>query len=181
LTTKECTKCGEIKLLTEYPRNGTRLKSYCKECDSERRKRQYYENHERELANKKRYYYENFDYFAEYGRKWRAENPERVVEYNKQYRETNRDKRRAANSLRKALKKGADHKSIAEDVWQMAEDQDWLCAYCESPLFGDFHVDHMVPLSKGGRHHWSNLAIACPGCNMNKRTKTAEEFMSKRS
>lgn len=63
------------------------------------------------------------------------------------------------------------------EIWQMYEDQQGLCAYCETPLFGTYHIDHMLPLSRGGRNDWVNLAITCPPCNMQKHDKTAEEFM----
>ncbi len=43
----------------------------------------------------------------------------------------------------------------------MIQDQSGVCAYCESTLNGNYHVDHMIPLSRGGRNTWSNLAITC--------------------
>lgn len=150
-----------------------------READNERRKLQYYENHERELECRKRYSEENKERLAEYAKQWREENKEYVSTYNKKYREreAGQIKRRAAQAKRKALKKGAKGEVGGDTIFQMAEDQEWLCAYCETPLFGEFHVDHMRPLSKGGAHDWSNLSITCPGCNMSKHTKTAEEFI----
>ncbi len=38
-------------------------------------------------------------------------------------------------------------------------------------------MDHMVPLSRGGLHCWTNVCLACPPCNLSKHDKTAEEFM----
>src|SRR5262249_10453410 len=48
------------------------------------------------------------------------------------------------------------------------------CQYClmhESLQGGTFHVEHIVPKSKGGRSHLENLALACPGCNLHKAAK----------
>lgn len=59
----------------------------------------------------------------------------------------------------------------------MFEDQGGLCAYCAKPLGGDWHVDHMTPLVRGGTNGWENLAITCVDCNLSKHAKTAEEFM----
>jgi hypothetical protein len=45
------------------------------------------------------------------------------------------------------------------------------CEYCrmhQSLQGATFHLEHIVPLSKGGRTELSNLAIACPGCNLAK-------------
>jgi 5-methylcytosine-specific restriction endonuclease McrA len=33
------------------------------------------------------------------------------------------------------------------------------------------HVDHVVPLARGGTHTRDNLATACPSCNISKGTK----------
>jgi 5-methylcytosine-specific restriction endonuclease McrA len=42
-----------------------------------------------------------------------------------------------------------------------------LCKSCGRAL-GDYHVDHVIPLAKGGRHEASNLALLCPTCNLRK-------------
>ncbi len=45
------------------------------------------------------------------------------------------------------------------------------CEYCRLPevLSGAvFHIDHIVPLSKGGPDSESNWALACPRCNERK-------------
>jgi hypothetical protein len=54
------------------------------------------------------------------------------------------------------------------------------CHYCSTTLDlrGDWHVEHMVPLVRGGSDHISNLVASCPPCNLKKGTKTAEEFMA---
>lgn len=38
----------------------------------------------------------------------------------------------------------------------------------------DFHVDHVVPLSKGGMHGYTNVQPAHPRCNMRKGAKCPE-------
>jgi hypothetical protein len=35
-----------------------------------------------------------------------------------------------------------------------------------------FHIEHVVPRSKGGESTLENLALACPGCNLHKGDKT---------
>ena len=34
-------------------------------------------------------------------------------------------------------------------------------------------VDHLIPISKGGKHVWDNVAIAHRDCNMKKSNKAA--------
>jgi len=45
------------------------------------------------------------------------------------------------------------------------------CQYClmhESLQGATFHIEHVIPLCRGGRSDLENLALACPGCNLHK-------------
>lgn len=45
------------------------------------------------------------------------------------------------------------------------------CQYClmhESLQGATFHLEHVIPLSRGGRSDFDNLVLACPGCNLHK-------------
>jgi 5-methylcytosine-specific restriction endonuclease McrA len=51
----------------------------------------------------------------------------------------------------------------------------YYCEYCKclkSFVPGPFHIDHIVPSSKGGNSNLKNLAYACNGCNGHKYQKT---------
>jgi 5-methylcytosine-specific restriction endonuclease McrA len=37
-----------------------------------------------------------------------------------------------------------------------------ICVYCKRPATT---VDHVIPRSKGGKHHWENVVSACHDCN----------------
>ncbi|MFF5449221.1 HNH endonuclease [Streptomyces sp. NPDC012888] len=41
-----------------------------------------------------------------------------------------------------------------------------LCVYCEDAE--SEVMDHVIPLAKGGPHHWKNLVPACTPCNESK-------------
>src|ERR1700680_4252744 len=48
---------------------------------------------------------------------------------------------------------------------------DGRCQYClmhESLQGATFHIEHVVPQSKGGQSDLENLMLACPGCNLHK-------------
>ncbi len=48
------------------------------------------------------------------------------------------------------------------------------CQYCgeaELPLT----LDHVIPLSRGGGHDWTNLVTSCVACNNRKGDRTPEE------
>ena len=58
--------------------------------------------------------------------------------------------------------------SLRAVVRERAQD---CCEYCLSQMkfsLSPFVMDHIVPLSLGGKTISENLALACPGCNMHK-------------
>lgn len=63
------------------------------------------------------------------------------------------------------------------------ERDNYTCRYCErkgtkkwDPDRYRWHIDHMLPRSRGGNNHPDNLALACAKCNMAKHMMTADEF-----
>lgn len=59
----------------------------------------------------------------------------------------------------------------------MYVDQDGRCIYCACSLESSFHIDHIMPVIKGGSSDKSNLQLLCPTCNLSKGPKTHEEFL----
>lgn len=64
---------------------------------------------------------------------------------------------------------------IAPDLrQQVAERAEHCCEYCRSQVkfaVQSFAVEHIAPLSLGGRTMLDNLALACQGCNNHKYNK----------
>ncbi len=51
------------------------------------------------------------------------------------------------------------------------------CYIClQSIIFGNDHLEHKIPLSRGGTNEKKNLAVACQHCNNRKYTKTEKEY-----
>lgn len=67
--------------------------------------------------------------------------------------------------------------------------QDGICAYCDRKMIlaSEFEdksglrctIDHIVPTSKGGTNHPSNLIGACYRCNNLKGDRPVEEFLER--
>lgn len=57
-----------------------------------------------------------------------------------------------------------------------------LCAYCGRFVEESMRtIDHKMPLSRGGLHSASNLAMACFSCNSSKAARADTEFMEARN
>ena len=58
---------------------------------------------------------------------------------------------------------------------QVKQRDNATCRYCGEFVL-DGHVDHIIPVSRGGVDDLDNLVWACPECNMSKGDKTLEEW-----
>jgi 5-methylcytosine-specific restriction endonuclease McrA len=53
------------------------------------------------------------------------------------------------------------------------------CCYCGAPLTArQKTADHIVPLTQGGLHSMTNLAICCISCNSSKQDRTPEQWLT---
>ena len=61
-----------------------------------------------------------------------------------------------------------DAPSSAVRIRVMKRDK-FQCTYCGVPgTHAELEVDHIIPKSKGGSHHMSNLTTSCRKCNQSK-------------
>lgn len=50
------------------------------------------------------------------------------------------------------------------------------CQYCTKSLSeANFTLDHVVPVSKGGKKEWENIVTCCSFCNQKKRNRGPDE------
>ena len=120
------------------------------------------------LCNRK-HYQKNQEYEQERVRKWQQEHPEAASIW---------------RNNRRARVKGNGGSHTAEELRALIALQEYRCFYCNTPFFDNtlnskYHIDHKIPLSRGGSNDISNIVFACAKCNLSKSTKTAEEFISK--
>jgi len=72
---------------------------------------------------------------------------------------------------RRAVAASADGDHCVSDILNIFTNQNGLCAMCFSDVSLEYHVDHIIPLSKGGSNWPENLQILCPSCNCKKGSK----------
>ena len=136
----------------------------------------YQENKAQAKETGHRHYLEHKEYIQEKAREWRKLHPEQKLETDRKWRDKNREKVRASNRHRKAVKKSAEGSHTAEDIRTLLKMQKGRCWWCGKPFGQDYHVDHRIPLSRGGSDDASNLVITCPTCNIEKHTRLPSEW-----
>lgn len=109
--------------------------------------------------------------------KWKAANKPRLKAYESKRCREQAEIFRAKASRRRALKRGNGGTHTAADVRDILRKQKGRCAACQCETAAKYHVDHVIPLSKGGDNSRFNLQILCPPCNLRKHDKDPITFM----
>jgi 5-methylcytosine-specific restriction endonuclease McrA len=79
-------------------------------------------------------------------------------------------------AIRRTRVRANGGKFTREDIARLLLDQDHRCMLCGDPFGEDgFHVDHRIPVSRGGTSDPSNLQLAHPTCNLKKGAALLEE------
>lgn len=148
-------------------------------------------NREKLLLYWREYYKEN----REKDKAWRLKNKDRLRALDKKKKDANREKYRAQNrewyknnpewavakeARRRAAKKSSEKHFSKEDVKRIYDEQNGQCVCCGEPLSGGYHVDHIIPLSKGGSNGPDNIQLLLPVCNVQKKDRDNDEFMRSR-
>lgn len=92
------------------------------------------------------------------------------------------DKRMMATRIRSANARKVRERSLLEtsdgsitqySVIELLERQVFQCALCKIYLIKSAHkqLDHIIPVSKGGRHVLQNVQWLCRACNLKKSDK----------
>lgn len=111
-------------------------------------------NPEKKAIYNRRTYEKHKDIIKERVKLWRIKYPE---------------KRRQQSLKYTAIKKGATVGNV--DIPTLIATWDRLCGICTEPVADQYHVDHIMPLSKGGKHCQDNLQLTHPTCNIRKGNK----------
>ena len=202
---KRCPKCSLTKPLNQFYREASKTdgrQSMCKECDRWRRKAWAHANPERKAANGKAWREANPEKAKANNKAWRESNPEKAraaskawkqanpekaKANDKAWREANPEKAKANNKAwcesnpekvaangkrRRARKLNAGVFAItAKELKTLLAQPCYLCHIAPST-----DIEHIQPLSRGGRHSIGNILGACGLCNSKKGTKLLSEY-----
>lgn len=176
---KHCPKCQTTKSIELFANDKNRPDGHdnrCKECRNGYNK-----------SNRAR--------LTQYSLEWMRKNPERARRYYhdhyikhkeaiKKRREgdarrwvaANRERKYAANRNRRALQLSAEGTHTGADIKRQYKAQRGKCYYCHIKVGESYHVDHVVPLSRGGSNGPENIVIACVTCNTSKHDRLPHEW-----
>lgn len=112
---------------------------------------------------------------------WRENNRDRMREFVTNWREANRDLFRkicrewVRNNkdkvhAQRARRQSAEGSFLQSDISEIMAQQKGRCAMptCRVKLRPDFHVDHIIPIKRGGSNWRRNIQLLCPICNAKK-------------
>jgi len=164
---KACTFCKIEKPLSDFSpdaRLKSGVQSRCKLCFAEvmRLRRAANPTAHRDAVRKstEKHYGEKL----ERNTKYRAANPLRVKQWKRKDRVNNKARVLADNAMRRSLLKGENSPQIK----QLYALRDF---YKAMSLGDEFHVDHIIPLSKNGLHVIENLQVIPAIDNLRKGAK----------
>jgi len=160
------------------------------EAYAQRDRNRYINNPEREKARWANYRARNHEKVLNSTREWRSRNPDKIKDYTKRYYKDHEHAMRAKsrkyyqehyeeiiakaknrNAARRLMEKNQGDGYTAADVRLQYRSQHGKCWHCGTHVGKRFHVDHLIPLKKGGKHDASNIVISCAFCNLSKKDK----------
>lgn len=182
---KVCKKCNEWKSYSEFHKDKNVKDghvSQCKECRNLHRKEYYINNKEKH----NQYKLDNVESIKSYNKKYQKENIEKLKESNKRYAKTDKGR---AKQYRGAVKRRSYKQKVSfqpHERLEILERDNWNCQCCGIKVHdrstGDWntydkaHIDHIIPISKGGNSEPSNLQVLCRTCNLSKSDKMIGDF-----
>ena len=128
----------------------------------------------------RKYLSANREHVREQKRKWRLANLEAALKRDHDWKQANPDLCRNHWSNRSARKRGATGGYTLKDIAGLFDKQHGKCAACKDRITksgrSKYHIDHVIPLKRGGSNWPDNLQLLCKPCNLKKGSMPPEEW-----
>jgi 5-methylcytosine-specific restriction endonuclease McrA len=164
--TKICSRCKEEKPTSEFGKRSSRpdgLQYFCKPCSRLAVKEIRYRDIELTRRKEAEYIKANKQASLKRQRRWREANRDKARNNTRRWRLENPEKARYLRHVRRAMEMNAPTFLITKK--DMAALLSRPCVYCGGP---NQHIDHVIPLARGGRNSIGNLVSSCAKCNQAK-------------
>lgn len=170
---KTCSKCKETKPVSEFNKNKTEkdgLRANCRVCHKLCEKDLYTRNKQKLIAKSREYRIKNPKAVREAKIRWDKENLLRRKELHQAWKAKN--KQRVKELSRRAHHKRRAVVYIPYDFNQAYAEYKGICVVCQEPVPRyEATVEHLYPLSKGGKDVLANVGPSHEVCNKQKFTK----------
>jgi 5-methylcytosine-specific restriction endonuclease McrA len=77
---------------------------------------------------------------------------------------------------RKLRLRKAEGRHTGAELISLFEKQNGKCTNCIGSIKRGYHVDHIVPVSRGGSNWITNIQLLCSYCNLRKHARDPLEF-----
>lgn len=171
--------CKLEKPYNEYHKNSARkagIHTICKPCNIEKVAKWQKANPGRVLESSRRIYHRDIEKSrkarAARVRKWYKAHPDKGREASASWKSKNRKMATAYENSRRARKLEAGiYLILPREINKILSSPCAACGKCDK-----ISIDHIIPLSRGGRHSVGNLQALCQRCNSSKNDKTIMEW-----
>jgi 5-methylcytosine-specific restriction endonuclease McrA len=171
-----CCECDRIKSQEWRKENPEKLKEIQARFEVTTRKNKSDEYKAGRNRQKREYAERRKEYFRELKRKNYADNKVELLKKMKIWRHENKEIIKVLNADYRGRKRGAEGAILISVVRSLEEYQGLKCNHCSTCIREKYHIDHNIPLSRGGSNKRENLQLLCPPCNLRKGALTQAEF-----
>jgi hypothetical protein len=190
--------CGTMAGYKMHRNHGTPICEDCRTACRENKRKWRIANPEKAKEENKKGHIKRREKVLERNRLFRKNNPKYVKDYQDNYRANHKEEReiyrlnnlekfRSYARKRKAWKLNNGHEPYLEQ--QVIELYGTDCHICQEPIdlevsrkvgIGDWklglHIDHLIPLAKGGSDTLDNVRPSHANCNLLKNAKNMEDI-----
>lgn len=171
---KYCPRCDSTKPLDDFNKNKNRYdghQGYCRPCQNSRNVEWQIDNRDRYLALKKARYNSNKEKHNEGVRRWQKENPKKMAAIYARYTQNHKEKIYLKNHRRRIKVKSNTLVVLDKEIKRLYSSN---CIHCGTTE--NITMDHLIPVSRGGRHSIGNLVPMCRSCNSRKGKRLYAEW-----
>jgi 5-methylcytosine-specific restriction endonuclease McrA len=157
---KSCSKCKVQKRLSDFRKDSNRkdgLQNYCRDCHNAANKLWRTRNREKHLTALRDWHEKNREHSRKSNATWAKNHPEL--------------RRLKDAKRRRMLEDAGDFLILESEIRRLYASP---CAICGNT--DNVTADHVMPLSRGGRHSIGNLQPLCKPCNSSKKDKLMSEW-----
>jgi len=169
------TPCQDCNNIIIYNHNGTKP-MFCRNCKLRKNREWYYNNKDKANKKHKEWLENNKKRVKDTTIKYRNKNREKINSNKRAYYYKNINKVREINRLYYNNRRiGGDE--ITSDDWQKIKDAyDNRCIKCGKS--NNLTIDHIIPVSKGGKNSIKNIQPLCQSCNSKKYNKYPKTILT---